>query len=306
MARTTQASATRASFSWVALESAGISPNDFEMCGQALALLELRQCFFSSYRTFVIFSAASKRQQNADTRESNKLLRRSSRLRRQIRDNEHKSRLEMACLRLETAALFYRHLSSRHKVLSARSRTLTEGLGVSEGLVDYGSPSFATLGSFERWGRALRLWQSNFASPESDALAEATQVMLPEHVSELRAVGRLMADPSQTVAHLENHATYFASQIAGLYAARNLHLHGGLHEIPGEVGLALAGQSLTDSMLEIWAIWLTEDETYTPQKATSQLNSRFAQIIAALQAGQLVESLDPGAIAAPVWEPETS
>lgn len=301
MVRAAPATVTRASFSWVALEAAGIKARDTKECGKALALLELRQLFFTSYRTFVRHSSASTRVQNDLSRCAGTLSRRSRRLRKQGGTGKHAQRLELAALRLDTAALFRMRLSALHKQLADRTRTLIDQIGVAEGGVRYGDPSFATLGTFSSWGLALREWRTGISSDRAAALHEITAGMLPAYTSELRVLGDVAGHPDLLKTRLQDRADHFNAQLAGLYSARNLHLHNGVHDVPGEVGLAHLGQSIVDAMLEIWTLWLGQNNATLPRDAVLELANRFDSVQSALGVGRLIEDLKPEGIAAPGW-----
>ncbi len=301
MVRAAPATVTRASFSWVALEAAGIKASDTKQCGKALALLELRQLFFTSYRSFVRHSPASTRVQNDLSRYAEILSRRSRRLRKQGGTGNHAQRLELAALRLDTAALFHRRLSALHKQLADRTRTLIDQIGVAEGGVSYGDPSFATLGAFSSWGLFLREWRTGIDSDRAAVLHEITAGMLPTHTSELRVLGDVAGRPDLLQKRLQDRADHFNAQLAGLYSARNLHLHNGVHDVPGEVGLAQLGQSIVDAMLEIWTLWLGQNIAMSPRDAVLELSSRFDSVQSALGVGRLIEDLKPDGIAAPDW-----
>ncbi|MGK7222793.1 hypothetical protein ACSNO4_08355 [Kocuria flava] len=301
MIRTAPATVTRASFSWVAFEAAGIKPQEIDFCAKALALLELRQLFFSSYRDFVRHSAASTRSRNDQVRLAENLKYRSRRLRRHRASGQLAEQLNLAALHIDTAALFRRRLSVLHKHQADRVRFLIDQFGVADGGVSYGNPSFATLGDFSGWSVALREWQTGVQSIRGAALDEIAAGILPEHTAELRLLGDLATQPSLLRTRLERRADYFGAQLRALYSARNLHLHNGVHDVPGEVGLAQLGQSMVDAMLEIWSLWLTSNPTMKPLEVARKLATRFDSVNLELDSGRLVENLDAGMIAAPGW-----
>ncbi|WP_426007205.1 hypothetical protein ACPFL9_09185 [Paenarthrobacter sp. NyZ202] len=301
MIRTAPATVTRASFSWVALEAAGIKKSNIKACGKALALLELRQLFFTSYRTFVRYSPTSTRAEKVEVRLSEALSRRARRLRRNANSGPHSAGLQLSAMRLDTAALLRTRLASLHKARALRMRSLIDGVGVSEGGVGYGDPSFATLGSFSTWGAALREWRAGALSANAQALEEISNGMLPEHCAELRVLGDLAGSADLLRERLTTQAAHYASRLEALYSARNLHLHNGIHDVPGEVGLAQLGQSMVDAMLEIWSLWLPHNSQMQPREAVSALAGRFDAVVSELTSGRLLEDLDAGSIAAPGW-----
>lgn len=306
LARVTPKTVTRASFSWVAIEAAGATAADFDSCGKALALLELRQRFFSAYRTFVRFSTASSSAHNARARHADILARRAHRLRRQGVGGEHLNRLSLAAVRLDTSAVFNRRLAILYQREANDARDLVNRVGVAEGGVAYGDRKFGTLGDFSAWARILREWKMGIEAAEPAAIRAIVKRMAPENGGELDSVAGVSASAHSALIELEAKAAFYAAQVAALYAARNLHLHDGLHDVPGEVSLANAGPTIVDSLLEIWGIWLDPPTNKNPATALTMLSQRYSVLTARLASGVLIEELDVGSLASPMWSPINS
>ncbi|MEG9247161.1 hypothetical protein V6S67_03610 [Arthrobacter sp. Soc17.1.1.1] len=301
MIRTAPATVTRASFSWVALDAAGIEKDDIDACGKALTLLELRQLFFISYRDFIRYSAASTRTHNDQVRLAETLKKRARRLRRHGAAGQLADQLNLSSLHLDAAALFHKRLSVLCKNQADRTRFLLNQVQVSEGSVTYGNSSFATLGDFSAWSMTLRESKTNSNSTKGAAFSEIAAEIFHEYTTELRVLTDLAVHPHLLKNRLEHRTKYFSAQLKSLYSARNMHLHNGVHDVAGEVGLAQLGQSLVDAMLEIWSIWLASSTTMRPIDVVNDLASRFDLVVAETSSGRLLEDLNPGMIAAPNW-----
>jgi hypothetical protein len=173
---------------------------------------------------------------------------------------------------------------------------------VSDGGVSYGEPSFATLGDFSKWGRLLREWQSQIDTPQTTVFRQIIEGMLPEDVADIEILSALLVDGIEAQRYLQDHAEFYAAQIAALYAARNLHLHNGVHDVPGEVCLSFTGQLVVDAIVEIWALWLSATGGPTPRETITLLSDRFEKVSKLLAAGKPMEGLNPGSLAAPSWK----
>ena len=305
LARSSSPTVTRAAFSWVAIEAAGINKNYIDACARLLTLLEARQLFFTSYRNTVSFANASSDGENRARTRQRVLNRRARKLENHSSRAKNPDSLRMRAARLSVASTLEGRVANMERDFAKRGRDLLESLGVGKTAAPYGDPSFATLGNFDRWARTVRLWAEKAGHPEAAALTELSGRMAPADRMQLLHLSFLVSTPERATAWLESQRSHFHAQLCALYAARNLHLHNGAHDLPGETLLAHSGQAMTDALIEVWTFWSNADGTRTPLEVVDSLSRRYDSLADALHQGRYLEDCSMKDVMSSSWSIQT-
>lgn len=270
---------TRASFSWIAFETAGLDNLNSLLCGRSLALVGARHLAIVAYRdaqrgvTEIGDTLRSYEQRGKSEARKARELRRA-----RPKDQELiPSLLDRATAHEATAAEYARRAAeSRLSYESAVS--WIDQLGVSGPNLLFGQKGFSNLVAMASWQSQL----ADLADPGvTSPLAELLLLLPPWAAVSIRSCAAFFSDSTVMRDELESSARYFAKLLDGLYSARNVHLHSGLSDVPGASAIGAVAPLLIDTMTELFLHWQTEGSTAAPPEVVSELSARFDIAISA-------------------------
>lgn len=245
--------AHRTSLSWVSLEVLGVAggfgPASVTLVNlsKALALHRLRQLVTFSYRTLISTIAAN-------TDESTRLFARAADIRRGSRKRETQAAGLRAGLDPHyLQAARFRMLASLYSLQGQRTRKQVEDL--QEAIRIWGlSPATEKNMTRMVYLADAPTWIDNLRG-DSAELRRFSQVSPAATRNLLNEACRVVADQSAVQSYLASAQEWLAQQLRNLYVARNMHLHAGLSDFPGDRLLAEFGAHAVDSLYEILDLW---------------------------------------------------
>lgn len=269
---------TRASFSWIAFETAGLKSGSASACGRSLALVCVRHLAIVAFR-----DVQRGVTEIGDTQRSYDLKARSERRKaRKLRKASPRNKelvegLVARAISHEAAASEYETRAAELLASYAFAVERIDQLGVSAPNLSFGQKGFANLVDMSGWQRQLKeLVSSDVPAPLSELIA-----VLPDWATvSIRSCATLFADPLAMARELESSAAYFGKLVDGLYSARNVHLHSGLSDVPGSSAIGAVAPLLIDTMTELFLHWQSEGSAAGPLDVVAQLSTRFETVLA--------------------------
>ena len=278
---------TRASFGWIAIETAGFKVSDADRLGKVLALQDLGQRFIIAYRDIQRGVGEISARARGHQSRSERYRRKAAQLGRS-HPADPAVRARVGRLRDEAT-----QLSEQHSTDSARFGRLAESavarinqLGVSKDGAQFGDNAFSDVVDFGRWQFLLRtvatIGDCNLQDGSVSALRELLKdVPLWAGESVLRAA-ESAESPVSLVSALEDRARFYRGLIDGLYSARNVHLHEGLNDLSGELALSSGGLLVVDTLTELWLYWQRMGTVASPEEIVGIIAARFDDIVRAV------------------------
>lgn len=265
---------TRAAFSWISLETAGLKPSDFQSCGKALALYSIRQQAIVAYRQLVRGVGNYSSMANHYRARSETLLRRSRRLEK-FSPSKSSDQIHVHNLKLKYSAGAKKAKLEAQKS-EARLQSATEAIDkieVCEPGLAFGDKRFGAIVDMPRWQHQLSI-------ADGPSLLSDLFELLPAWASEsARRIGELLGSEVARQEWLESTYDYYSRLLDGVYSARNVHLHNGLSDVPGSVLLGVASELVSDAILEVCLYWHSQGGEDTPRDIILQLAERFDSIM---------------------------
>jgi hypothetical protein len=303
--RASTAPATRAALCWVTLESAGLQsgPSSSEHLGKALALAALRQLHIRAYRQLVADCGANSDRRRRYERRARHLRSRARRLLTVSPTVANSADLHTEGMRWSAVSVLYERLAVLAHEDADRKRILLRDLGVSAANPGDAAPT-ARIDAFGQWATLLRMRKSATpVTPADKAFRDIVAGLKPHECTLLDQMSMVNANPSAAVELLTTQSAWIDTLIRNLYVCRNLHLHSGVHDLDGSIGLATAGTMIVDATFEIWAAWYAAGFTLTPHEVLRRLADRFDECTRRLRAGTGLDDLDLAQLTGPNWIP---
>lgn len=265
---------TRAAFSWVSFETAGIKINDVKACGKALALFSLRQEAILSYRHLVRGVGDMSGLTSRYMKESKLAKKRARRLGKH-RPQQYKDSVHLAGL-IEAQEHLATQKNLAHEVIAERFHTavdLVNRLSVCPPGYEFGKNGFTQIVNMTSWQDQLT------AINDGDTLHELMSILPPWATVTANETGNILSHNEKLSTWLRSTADYYGNLLDGLYSARNVHLHSGVSDVPGSTSLGLASALLSDALIEICLLWQTSIRHETPMEIIDKISHRFDQVL---------------------------
>lgn len=269
---------TRASFSWIAFETAGLKITAGESCGRALAMLCLRHLAIVAYRDLQRGVSDLADQIRSLETKSRLAKSKAAKLKRaEPRDSTKVPGLRAQAVALEAVASDFLGRAIGLRASYEKAIAAINQLRVTTPGLVYGQKGFSHVVDIVEWQRQLT---ESRVPDRVSALSDLLQLLPRWATTTSEYCAGLLSDGTALRAYLTSTEAYFAQLFDGLYSARNVHLHSGVSDVAGSVALGVAAPLLIDTFTELCLHWQESEGEVEALAVVDALSVRFASMTA--------------------------
>ncbi|TPV48585.1 hypothetical protein FJ661_18145 [Pseudarthrobacter phenanthrenivorans] len=290
---------TTAAFCWVTLEAAGHTHGKNASLARVLAMHVYRSEFVASYRRVV--AGLQSRSQDASRllAQSQARLREANRILVHSKKAGAQSGLEQkAKVKFEEADVLAKCAQELNDAVRSAFRNLETHLGA----LPTDSHELWLLRQPKEWLDYLILVNSeSHASSGKDNILD---ILPPEERLNLEWAGAIFAQPATAEYYLAGLQKRFQGLLNAMYAARNMNLHAGLHDVAGADAIDTASVALVDGAFEVIGAWSRGGVNSSPREFVEiivSLSDRYENLLSCLANNQQVTGTQLFDLSAPSY-----